>query len=605
MKIIHYLDIENFKHFGERQRIDLDHPSVLIGPNNCGKTTVIQAIALWSQAVKAWFEAKGKSPPKKRSTAALNRLNIVSVPVSNARYFWHDTKIRKGPKNIEFEIAAGIVHEGETLPVGMRFTYREGDLLYCNPTNSALENQKLIEAAANIDVRLLYPMSGLETEEPILQRGRIDVLLGQGQTAQVLRNLCFLVFNNNENDWKKIADRIERLFQVKLQEPRENSRGSIDLFYTQSDIKYPLDITLAGRGLQQMLLIFAHLYCHPESVLLIDEPDAHLEILRQRQIYILLREIAEENRSQVISTTHSEKVMEDAIDHNLTLLLNAKAENVSERASRNKDKVRNALKYFGAERYYRARRSGHILYVEGKTDIEILRAFAKRLNHLVTEFIDTANIHYIQGNHPESVAADPEMEMVENVDGEKPERNFFVLKDIIPDLRGLAILDGDNRRSDENVNKKSSVSGLSILRWKRYEIENYFISPELLKTFVREALNEQDLLESKDIMNGERILERMILERIFDGNEKDFSTWREADDKAGQLIWESRSANFKMSDFGERFFRELSKVSTRGMLARKGDLYRLIELMEPDDIPQEVIDVLDAIHDLLQAASAS
>ncbi|WP_025769914.1 AAA family ATPase [Thioalkalivibrio sp. HK1] len=603
MKIIHYLEIENFKHFGEKQRIDLDHPSVLIGPNNCGKTTVIQAIALWSQAVKAWFDAKGKSPPKKRNAAPINRLNIVSVPVTDARYFWHDTIIRTGRKNIEFEIAAGIAHENGTTPVGMRFIHRGGDLLYCNPTKSALDHPGLIEAAANIDVRLLYPMSGLETDETILRRGRIDVLLGQGQTAQVLRNLCFLVFENDPEDWKKITSHIEKLFQITLQEPIANYRGSIDLFYTQSGIKYPPDIALAGRGLQQMLLLLAHLYCHPKSVLLIDEPDAHLEILRQRQIYILLREIAEEKGSQVILTTHSEKVMEDAIDHNLTLLLNAKAENISNLAG--KEKVKNALKYFGAERYYRARKCGYILYVEGKTDIDNLRAFAKRLNHPITELIDTANIYYTQGSHPESTTIDSEMERVETRPGDKPGGNFFVLKDLIPDLRGLAILDGDNRQRDDHAEKRSGRSGLSILRWKRYEIENYFISPKLLKAFLRKVLDDQNLLESNDIKKGERILDRMILNEVFDKNDDEFETWKAMDEKSSGFLWEARTERMKISDFAERFFQELSKISTREMLTRKGEFYRLIELMEDNDIPKEVEEKLDAIHDLLKTTSTS
>ena len=46
MRLFHYLEIQNFKRFGDRQRIELDHPAVLIGPNNCGKTSAIQAIAL-------------------------------------------------------------------------------------------------------------------------------------------------------------------------------------------------------------------------------------------------------------------------------------------------------------------------------------------------------------------------------------------------------------------------------------------------------------------------------------------------------------------------------------------------------------------------------
>ena len=64
MRLLHYLEIENFKRFGAKQRIELDHPGVLIGPNNCGKTSAIQALALWSQAVRAWYDArKGNKDP--------------------------------------------------------------------------------------------------------------------------------------------------------------------------------------------------------------------------------------------------------------------------------------------------------------------------------------------------------------------------------------------------------------------------------------------------------------------------------------------------------------------------------------------------------------
>lgn len=54
MRLLHYVEIENFKRFGQRQRIELAHPAVLIGPNNCGKTSAIQALALWGQSVKTW-----------------------------------------------------------------------------------------------------------------------------------------------------------------------------------------------------------------------------------------------------------------------------------------------------------------------------------------------------------------------------------------------------------------------------------------------------------------------------------------------------------------------------------------------------------------------
>ena len=46
MRLLHHIRIENFKRFGDSQLIELEHPAVLIGPNNCGKTSAIQALAL-------------------------------------------------------------------------------------------------------------------------------------------------------------------------------------------------------------------------------------------------------------------------------------------------------------------------------------------------------------------------------------------------------------------------------------------------------------------------------------------------------------------------------------------------------------------------------
>ena len=334
MRLLHYFEIRNFKRFGDPQRIELDHPAVLIGPNNCGKTTAIQALALWSQAVRAWQEKKGQAPPRQRTSTSLNRLAIVSVPVQRTRYLWHNAAVRTGNRELRLQIKVGVLHDGRVEPVTMTFRNQGEDLVYCTPDAETLARPEAIATAAALKVELLYPMSGLETEEPVLQRGRIDVLLGQGQTAQVLRNLCLLVWQEDRQHWERIAEWMRRLFRIDLGEPVQTGRGSIDLLYRQESVREPLDIALAGRGLQQMLLIFAYLYSHPGSVLLIDEPDAHLEILRQRQVYVLLRELAAENASQVILATHSEVILKEALDHNLTLLLAGRAEDVAGQLSR-------------------------------------------------------------------------------------------------------------------------------------------------------------------------------------------------------------------------------------------------------------------------------
>jgi len=591
MRLLHYVEIQNFKHFGDKQRIELDHPAVLIGPNNCGKTTAIQAIALWSQAVKTWFDAKGKSTPKERTATSLNRLNIVSVPVQRTRYFWHNTAVRSGNQDIPLLITVGILHENQIVPVTMRFRNQGDELVYCTPDDETIKRLEAVEAAAQLNVELLYPMSGLETEEPILQPGRIDVLLGQGQTAQVLRNLCLLVFKDSPEDWREIASLMKRLFSVELYEPTETARGSIDLFYRQSKVKEPLDVSIAGRGLQQMLLIFAYLYSHRRSVLLIDEPDAHLEILRQKQVYVLLREIAERNESQAILVTHSEVILDEALDHNLTLLLGGKADDLAA-----KTEIRNSLKHYGAEHYIRARERGYVLYVEGGTDVVVLRSLAELIAHPITEAWDARiNTFYVQNNFPDP-DLDAELERVEGGFGVTPKKHFFALREMVPGLRGLAILDNDgNARTD------SDEGDLRIAYWKRYEVENYVVTPTVLRSFVVDHYKDLPLFGAFET-EADEIFDQLSLERVFDGQEKDFRTWKEASSDAARLLWEARTARVKLSDFAEEFFRRLADKLGHAMLLRKGELHQLIRFIEPESIPAEVTEKLDLLQALFESA---
>ena len=591
MRLLHYLEIENFKRFGDKQRIELDHPAVLIGPNNCGKTTAIQAIALWSLAVRTWHESKGKAPPKQRTSTSLNRLNIVSVPVQRTRYFWHNTTVRKGNKDIRLVVTLGVLHKNRVEPVTMNFRNQGEELIYCAPAEETLSKPELIEAAAQLSVDLLYPMSGLETEEPVLQPGRIDVLLGQGQTAQVLRNLCLLVYKNNRNDWETIVDLMERLFKIHLGSPQENARGSINLFYRQDNVKELLDIALAGRGFQQMLLIFAYLYSHRQSVLLIDEPDAHLEILRQKQVYVLLREIAAENKSQVLLVTHSEVILDEALGHNLTLLLAGHADNLAAKTN-----IRNALKHYGAEHYVRARQRGYVLYVEGGTDLDVLRALAKRLNHRAAETWDEQiNAFYVQDNFPDS-GSEAELERVEGGFGVTPRQHFFMLREMIGELWGLAILDNDGKSR-----QGSNEGGLRIVYWNRYEGENYFVTPEVLKCYTKHEYSDVPIFE-QFASEIDEVLDALILERVFSANSQDFATWQGLNADAARLLWDARTERLKLSSFAEEFFRRLADRLGHAMLLRKGELHRLVDFIDPASIATEVIEKLDFLAELFATA---
>ena len=66
MKYISYIKIRKFKVFDEEIIVSFDNTTVLIGPNNAGKTTIIQALTLWQLGVRAFFDTKTEMDVKSK-----------------------------------------------------------------------------------------------------------------------------------------------------------------------------------------------------------------------------------------------------------------------------------------------------------------------------------------------------------------------------------------------------------------------------------------------------------------------------------------------------------------------------------------------------------
>ncbi len=89
------LTIRNFKTF-KSVDIELGERVVFIGPNNSGKTTALQALALWDIGLKRWIEKHGAAEgPKKRPGVTVNRRDLIAVPVPLANLLWRDLHVRE------------------------------------------------------------------------------------------------------------------------------------------------------------------------------------------------------------------------------------------------------------------------------------------------------------------------------------------------------------------------------------------------------------------------------------------------------------------------------------------------------------------------------
>ncbi len=535
------LVIRNFKRLAEAE-IELGQCVVFVGPNNSGKTTALQALALWDVGLRKWREKRGgKSAPEERAGVPIGRKDLLSVPVPVASLLWRDLHMRKGlrengrtkTQNIKIEIRVDGVSGGVPWSCGLEFDYANEEFFYCRPLSSGpgtegAPRSPLPDAAFGARIAFLPPMSGLAATEPKWEPGRVNVLIGEGQTAQVLRNLCHAVrqATHGADDWNELVAHVRALFGIELQEPvYVQERGEITMTYKEAS-GVELDLSCSGRGLQQTLLLLAHLYANPRTVLLLDEPDAHLEFLRQRQIYRLVNEIAAAKGSQVVATTHSEVVLNAAADKDVVVAFLGRPHRIDDRG---KQQVAKALKDIGFENYLQAEDQGWVLYLEGDTDLDILRAFAKRLDHPVLRFLERPFLHRV-GNTPTLARS-----------------HFHALLEACPDLVGYALFD----RIEKDLQRGPRLVERA---WAKREIENYVCSES---TLLRFALHDvpDDLFATSD---RERRVDAM------------------------------RTA--------------IDKVNSALMLIKRRDAWSLVDFGPREEVDPEVVEVLDDLYSVAKRA---
>src|SRR5262249_25529351 len=157
-----------------------------------------------------------------------------------------------------------------------------------------------------------------------------------------------------------------------------------------------------------------------------------------------LSDTGRENGSQVILASHSEVILNEAADRDVVVAFVGKPHRIDDRGSQ----VLKSLKEIGFDQYYQAEQTGWVLYLEGPTDLAILRAFAAALGHPAQEALERPFLHAVQ-NLPS-----------------KAQEHFFGLREACPGLRGFALFDRLPKALDEKP-------GLVQRAWRRREIESY------------------------------------------------------------------------------------------------------------------------------------
>lgn len=461
--MIRSVTIRRFKRFAELSFELNGNHVVLAGPNNMGKTTILQAIASWTLAFRRWKELNDFQRHRGYYTKApIARQAFSAVPLRQYDLMWTD---RDYTGNLEIEISST-----EGWAVNMEFTADSTEQILVRPSKTI---DPILLRDVHLESVFVPAMTGLSKEEPLYARPEtVADLLGQAKPGDVLRNLLHQA-NQSEKAWSALCASIEKLFGYQLLPP-DATGAYIIAEYQEGSAGPQFDISSAGSGFQQVLMLLTFLNTRPATVLLLDEPDAHLHIILQDSIYGELRAVAERQKSQLVMATHSEVIINSVEPRELWIIMQTARPMAHDS---DKSKLIKSLRVLSNTDIMLALDSEGVLYLEGRTDLEILRAWAQVLNHRAYQLLQ--HIFW------KSTIWEPRL----RADGVKAKDHYDALSLVRDDLPGLIIIDGDahpNIQSTEIIGK-----GLQRLRWHRYEIESYLLHPEALKRFVEQKVGRE------------------------------------------------------------------------------------------------------------------
>ncbi|MBI5502830.1 MAG: AAA family ATPase [Deltaproteobacteria bacterium] len=563
------LRLRRFKRFdGGEQTVDLDSPVMLLaGPNNSGKTTVLQAMGVWSLALRRWLEERGRRSAKKRVSITLDELT--ALPLREANLLWLDRRPsvyqagRKSPASAPIAIELSGETAAGRWALAMELLYANSKMVHVRPVSfdhPTKDTPEVPDGAAEMRIVHVPAFSGIETEEPRRDPGLQDRLIGQGRPGEVLRNLLWEVFQQGGQEaWQSLVRDVERLFFYELLEPTYDAgRPFILCEYRPrpGDRSHaPLDIASGGSGFHQVLLLLAFFYARPASVLLLDEPDAHLHYVLQREILDHLRAVAGRRGCQLVVSTHSEVLLQDAQPTEVVSFAGAAPRRLV--MHRDVTTLQTVLRRLTSLDLLRAQTRDGVLYVEDQSDAKLLRQWAEVLQHPARCFLADPFVYPMGGSG-----------RLGDV-----KQHFSALREVHADFRGLCILDRDEYSGPE---AQDLPAGFRLLRWRRREIENYLIHREALLRYLEEPHRNEPLFASLFAEKDQGVIDEEFTRQGL----------RDADPLDDRIL-------ALLDSKGSAFLVELLQRTSRR--TNKRDLYLVAGVMRPEEVHPDVRAMLDEI----------
>lgn len=317
------ITIENFKAFAKVKIETNENFNFIVGENNIGKSTVLEAIQLWKSGYDAVVQNNSTSFYGQNTPRYLPFDNLFFLRLSTINDIFNNKSKKKLSITLDFN--------HEEIDYSLKITLEKPgsiDTYFRVKYSVAPFNRfkdKIIELGLNLrNVIFLYqtrPIFHSIKNEPFYNNAQLMKKISLGKSHEVIRNK---ILKSEHPDDKFIAleTRLNRVFNSNIKFRWKNSNRQDHEFVKitiQEGTKKEIDLSLIGSGILQVIEIFSTLEFisnrdHCLNILLIDEPDSHIHANLQSN---LIDELRLDTTNQVFLISHNERLINKAEDGEL------------------------------------------------------------------------------------------------------------------------------------------------------------------------------------------------------------------------------------------------------------------------------------------------
>lgn len=583
--------LKRFKQF-EDFTLELGRFNVLVGPNNSGKSTLLQTIDLLYSLLKLLRDGDHLARAGRYVPAGV-------LPVASIKDLFWRRQTRSANENISVVIGAEFA-DGSSVELGIRHLFGNMNARVIQQTG--VDRDRLDELVGHPAVWVPSAV-GIVPDEEYRTAARRTSMIFAGRHNEVLRNLLVQLKETSPDQFGRLLEILEERFGARLEavgfDETQDEYVRAD-FASGSDVRH--DLYSAGSGFIQVVQLLAFVMAQSPSIVLLDEPDAHLHSSLQRAVIEILDDIGRDEGYQVVVATHSKEII-NFIDPSRLIFVNAE----QALAAPMSDEVTplEMLKTLGAVDSVDAValvRNRRCLFVEGPSDVSILGRFASTLG--IRALTGDDRVITIPTGGADRFGHVEQLDVFEQLIGKK--------------IVSLEIRDRDGRSAEHRRQVIDRASRpLHIL--ERDCIESYLLSPAVVARAVHDVAEER----GREVEVTEEKMEALLLEMCDELREA--TTDRIAEryvDDCWRLEGERatvRAANewarAQVSNRWQGLANRLTLVSGKKLLsavrARIQSTYgvnfgneRLAESFGRDEIPDELRDLLESVAALVEVSPA-